>query len=148
MQSFDRLIGLSTSVTRWLDCFFIFGHFQHMIICPMEFKICQSKLKKLPNTKSTLLKWPKFFNVMPEWRNLAKSITMLSTLPLSVFLSLLQNCFPWTSWVPPRSCFAPLVSCYSQHPQTHYRDTATEATKRQKPNVEISRTAHKDWKSC
>ena len=73
MQSFDRLIGLSTSVTRWLDCFFIFGHFQHMIICPMEFKICQSKLKKLPNTKSTLLKWPKFFNVMPEWRNLAKS---------------------------------------------------------------------------
>ena len=42
-------------------------------ICPMGFKICQSKLKILPNTNYTLLKWSQFFNVVPNWWNFAKS---------------------------------------------------------------------------
>ena len=32
-------------------------------ICPIEFKICQSKLKLLPNNKSTHSKWPKFLTL-------------------------------------------------------------------------------------
>ena len=61
------------SVTRWLDCLFNIWPFSIIIIFSIEFKICQSKLKILPNTKSGHSKWPKFFNIVPEWRNFAKS---------------------------------------------------------------------------
>ena len=41
-------------------------------ICKTD-TIYQSKLKMLPNTKWTLLKWPRFLNVVLKWRNCAKS---------------------------------------------------------------------------
>ena len=44
-----------------------------MKICPIALQICQNKLKILPNTKWTLSKWPKCFNIVPKWRNCAKS---------------------------------------------------------------------------
>ena len=44
-----------------------------MKICPIALQICQNKLKILPNTKWTLSKWPKCFNILPKWRNFAKS---------------------------------------------------------------------------
>ena len=45
-----------------------------MKICPIALQICQNKLKILPNTKWTLSKWPKCFNIVPKWRNFAKSV--------------------------------------------------------------------------
>ena len=62
-----------SSVIRWLDCLFNIWPFSTMIICSIGFKICQSKLKMKRNSKSAQnSKWPKFFNVVPEWRNFAK----------------------------------------------------------------------------
>ena len=49
------------SVTRLLIYFLIFGHLRTTLNIAQEHggKICQSKLKMLPNTKCTLSKWPK-----------------------------------------------------------------------------------------
>ena len=38
-----------------------------MKTCPIALQICQNKLKILPNTKWTLSKWPKCFNIVPKW---------------------------------------------------------------------------------
>ena len=40
---------------------------------PKAYIICQSKFKRFPNTKWNRSKWPKFLNVVPKWRNFAKS---------------------------------------------------------------------------
>ena len=61
------------SVTRWLDYLFYNWPFSTLIICPIWIIICQSNLQILPNIKSTHSKWPKFFNVVLEMRNFAKS---------------------------------------------------------------------------
>ena len=59
----------------WPDDFIIFNIwlFTTMKICPLALQICQNKLKILPNTKWTLSKWPKCFNILPKWWNFAKS---------------------------------------------------------------------------
>ena len=58
----DQLIRLFFNI--WL--------FTTMKICPIAQQICQIKLKIFPNTKRTLSKWPKCFNIMPQWRNFAQ----------------------------------------------------------------------------
>ena len=58
------------------DCSIIFFNicaFTKLKNCAEAYKICQSKFQIFPNTKWTLSKWPKFFNIMPKWRNFAKS---------------------------------------------------------------------------
>ena len=47
--------------------------FSTITVCPIAFKIGQSKLKSLANAKRTLSKWPKFLSVVVKWRNFAKS---------------------------------------------------------------------------
>ena len=58
------------SVTRFVDCMFNVWSFAVLKICPKVHKICQRELKILSNIKWTLSKWPKFFNIVP---NFAKS---------------------------------------------------------------------------
>ena len=73
------LISLSSikrwycSVTRLLHYLFNIWALTHLKNCPKAYKICQNKFKMFPNTKWTLSKWPKFLNVVPKWRNVAKS---------------------------------------------------------------------------
>ena len=47
--------------------------FTAMKNCQTAYKNYQSNLKMLPNTKWTISKCPKFFNITPKWWNFAKS---------------------------------------------------------------------------
>ena len=64
---------MRTSVTRLLDYFSTFGPMTSMKICPKVYKICQSRLKILANSKYSFEKLPKTLNILPNWRNFAKS---------------------------------------------------------------------------
>ena len=41
-------------------------------ICPKFIKNCQGRFKILPNSKYTLKSFPKNFESLPKWRNIAK----------------------------------------------------------------------------
>ena len=77
--------SVSISVTRWLVYFFTILQFSTLRICPIAYKIGQSKLETLPNTKLTHSKCLKFFNVEVKWRNFAKS-GHLDSQPLYLYL--------------------------------------------------------------
>ena len=69
----NKNMVLASSVTRLLDYLFNIWSFQALRICPKAYKICQSKVKFIANSKCTLSKWPKFLNVVPKWQNVTKS---------------------------------------------------------------------------
>ena len=59
------------SVTRSPICVFNIWPFSAMKRRPISYKLCQSELKTLPKTKSTLSILP-FLNYLPKWWNFAK----------------------------------------------------------------------------
>ena len=61
------------SVTRLIDCLFIFCRLQQSKFIQSHLKLTKVIWIFFPNTKFTLLQWAKFFNIMPEWLNFAKS---------------------------------------------------------------------------
>ena len=68
--------------------------FSTMKMCPIAYKIGQSKLKTLANTNWTLSKWPKCFNVVVKWTNFTKAshtdlqeqLILTSEIKISAFL--------------------------------------------------------------
>ena len=68
LQKKDR-----SSVTRWLYFLIKYLAIYTIKICPIAKQIWQNKFKIWLNTKWTLSKWSKCFNVVPKWRNFAKS---------------------------------------------------------------------------
>ena len=80
-----------------------FWPFKVMKICPTTYEIFQKNLKKLPNTKWTLPKWPNVFNAVPKLRNFAKyghtGVDQHSDHYISDIIGTFTKCFCATSLV-------------------------------------------------
>ena len=96
LRNGEKMVRIS--VTRLLDYLFNICSFTTL-------KICQQNFKALPDIKWTLSKWPKFFNIVPKWRNFTKSghigsnKRIVSHSVLELFIRQLLKCtFSNISW--------------------------------------------------
>ena len=70
---------IGSSVTRWLDYFFIFGHLQLIKNWQTAFKICQIWFKLLPNTKLSIENCQKTFTLSQSGEILPNLVTLIGS---------------------------------------------------------------------